>query len=52
MARNVAQGREAGHRDVAHRRMVTPGTPEIGAAKKLNGERGTSQKTMPFLVTV
>ena len=42
MALNVPQGREAGHSDVAHRRMVTSGTLEIRAAKKLNGERGTS----------
>ena len=42
MAYNLLQGREAGHRNVAHRRMVTSETPEIGAAKKLNGKRRTS----------
>ena len=52
MAHNLFQGREAGHREVALRRMVPSGTLEIRAAKKLNGERGTSRMTMPFLVTV
>ena len=52
MARHVTQGREAGHGNVTHRAMVSSGTLEIRAAKKLNGERGTSLfKTMPFLVT-
>lgn len=47
MAHNLFQGREAGHREVALRRMVTPGTLEIRAAKKLNGERGTSLRKRP-----
>ena len=42
MAHDLSQGREAGYGDVAHRRMVTPETLEIKAAKKLNGKRHAS----------
>jgi hypothetical protein len=42
MAHDLSQGREVGCGDVAHRRMVTPETLEIKAAKELNGKRRTS----------